>query len=533
MIYIMLRRLIFFCLIIGLTCAAVQSPVSVPDVSPAYSSTAAPHDWHGLPPAFTLTPGGPGARTGKVWVLKSEAGLVIAGYVDGSAPAFPASAAELMEKDHVEIWLSAVPNPELPVIGWGNQFGDTELPKGEDSCADVGKATGQELDKEGIEQCVEWANKQKSYRVQLKRLFARQWQLAPGIGIEAFATPAYQTIEQKFTAGMKDYEVNPPKDLKPQSGVPTLQARPSAQGYDFETVIPWKLFPPVNSVSVRDLSLLVEVFSAAPPGKKMGPYSTTAPGRGYAAFAAFNRISLERPRQYTIGDCDYPVVGLDLLDMQKKGYFIPGDTAVVSDTFILENYRMGYAYEPSGLSPGTRATHLFSRQIASGEYLCGPALRIFKAGKANDFTLPEEDIGRHAIIVDREAFAVHSQPSGVLLIRNGPQVTYSKYGSGQCGACPRVRLELYALAPDLTFEPLLDIYDVIGNDFDDMDVQLSPDWTRISVFRHRSQYMAEEHKAGWEDEFYCLTQGAYKKCGAVADTPPPQPRSVVIEEEDH
>ena len=192
---------------------------------------------------------------------------MIAGHVDGSAPAFPASAAELMSNYDIEVWLSAVPNPELPVIGWGNQFGDTELPKGENSCAEIGKSRGQEPDKAGIEECAEWARKQKSYRAQFRRLFSRQWQLAPGFGSEAFSAPAYDVIEQKFAGGTKDYSIKSPKELKPQ-GVPELKTRATGQGYDFETLIPWKLFPPVNSAEIRELYLLVEVFGAALPGKK-------------------------------------------------------------------------------------------------------------------------------------------------------------------------------------------------------------------------------------------------------------------------
>lgn len=529
MIHLMLRSLTFFCLITGLTCAAGQSPVSVPDVGPAYSGTAAPHDWHGQLPSFTLTPAAPGAPAGKIWVRKSEAGMVIAGQVEGASPDFPKSVAELMAKDHVEVWLAVVPNPVLPVLGWGNQFGDNELRQGETSCATEKNIAGDPPDQQDIQQCVEWVKRQKSYRTQLKRLFARQWQLAPGLGKEAFSVPAYQAIQQNFIGSDKEFSPEPPKELRPQESVPELKTKPAEHGYDFEILVPWKLFPPVNSTAPREFYLLVEVFAAAPPGKKTGAYATTSPGRRYADFAAFHRLTFENPRQYTISECAYPPMGLDFLSKPLPGYFFPGESAVVAHTFVLENYRAGYAYKPAGLSPVTRSTDFFSRELAPGEHLCGPALRHFKAGKGTDFTLAGEE-GRHAVIVDKAGFDIHKLSSGTLLVRNGPQSSYSLFGSGQCGACPRVELQVYSIAADLRIKRLISIYDVIGNFIDDMDVQLSPDWERISVYRSHSEYASDEHPPGWDDEFYCLRQDTYQKCGVPAHNPPPEPRTIKIEE---
>ena len=522
----MLRALYFLCLIANLACFAQ----SVPDVDAAFSSTPGPHLWRG-PATLTLAPAAPGALPGKIWVRKSEAGLVIAGQVEGAKPDFPKSAVELMAKDHIELWLAAVPDPVLPVIGWGNQFGDNELPQGEISCATEKNIAGDPPDQQDIQQCVEWVKRQKSYRAQLKRLFARQWQLAPGMGRETFSVPAYQAIQKNFVGSDKDFPPEPPKELRPQESAPELKTKPAAHGYDFEILVPWKLFPPVNSTALREFYLLVEVFAAAPPGKKIGAYATTSPGRRYADFAAFHRIAFEHPRQYTISECAYPPIGLDFVSKPLPGYFFPGESLVVAHTFVLENYRAGYAYKPAGLSPGTRATNFFSRELAPGEYLCGPALRHFKAGKGSDLTLAGQE-GRRAVIVDEAKFDIHKLPSGTLLVRNGPQSSYSLFGSGQCGACPRVEFQVYSIAPGLGIKRLINIYDVIGNFIDDMDVQLSADWERISVYRNHSEYASDGHPVGWDDEFYCLRQETYQKCGAQAHNPPPEPRTVKIEEQD-
>ncbi len=54
-----------------------------------------------------------------------------------------------------------------------------------------------------------------------------------------------------------------------------------------------------------------------------------------------------------------------------------------------------------------------------------------------------------------------------------------------------------------------------------MDIQLSKDWSRIEVYRHK----AETAENTWEDEFYCRKDTTYEKCG-TAKKRPPQPRTL-------
>jgi hypothetical protein len=190
---------------------------------------------------------------------------------------------------------------------------------------------------------------------------------------------------------------------------------------------------------------------------------------------------------------------------------------MVAEGFALDNFRGGYAYEPTGLSPEVRPSKFFWKEPAPGEYICGPALRYYQAGKGTDLTLGVGKEKRQEGM-DQDGFNVKRLPGGPLLIRDGPHTTWSKFGSGECGACPRPELVIYSLDENLKLSELLQIYDVVGNEILDMDIQISPDWSRVGVYR--------EKEGTWEDEFYCLKDRSYVKCGAAAHTPPPLPRTL-------
>jgi hypothetical protein len=510
---------LFLWLCCTLTLAAEQKPVSVPDTPKDFSASAA-HNWHSQLPTFTLTAAVPRARTGKVWVRKAPEGLLIAGQVDGAAPEFPSSADALMSKDHVEIWLAQQPYPEFPVMGWGNQFGEIQLPQGRNSCAEE-----KESNVGDVNICQEWAKSQNAYRIQLKRLFVRQWQLSPQAAVETFATAAYRAIGNESRAGQRPVNVAEP--LKP-AGAPALKTQPNPSGgYDFETLVPWNLFPPSSQASLQDLYLLVEVFNAAPPDERSGPYSSTAPGRGYADFASFNHIRLEHPRQFTITPCDYPAVGANFFDQPAKGYFLPTSEGAISKTFILQNHFEGYAYNATGFSPEVALTSFFWKKLEENTFVCGPLARLAASGKSADIVEKTEQ-GPHQVAISKDSFDVLALPDNSLLLRNGPRVAHYNFGAGQCGACPRAELEIYSIQQPANDQHakavnVLSIYQLVGNELDDADIQFSKDWNRVEVYRHKSR----SPENTWDDESYCRKDISYEKCG-TAKKKPPQPRSLKL-----
>lgn len=507
----MYRLIAFLWLCSTLAAAAQQKPVDVPETTKDFVASAT-HDWRYQLQTFSVTPAIPGGRSGKVWVRRAPEGLVIAGQVDGAPPDFPTNAASLMLKDHVEIWLAQQPNPALPIMGWGNQFGEIQLPKGENSCVEGPKDSQPQIG--DVDICQQWAKVQNAYRLQLKRLFARQWQLSPQVSVESFASSAYRAIaNESKTSGVSELAF-----LKPV-GIPVLKAQPNPSGgYTFETLIPWSMFPPLDNVAFQDLYLMVEVFNSAAPGQKSGAYGSTAPGRGYAKFDAFNRIHFVRPKKFTISACSYPAVGAGFFDERENGYFLPTDDGMVSGTFILQNHFEGYAYSAKGNSPEVVTTSFFSKELGKGSFLCGPLARVSSAGKATDVEETTKN-GPRQIFINKKSFDVLVQPDNSLLLREGPRVTGSKFGAGECGACPVTELKIFSVDQHMKAAPALDIHVLIGREFDDADIQISKDWNRVEVYRH-----AEEADA-WKDEFYCRENNTYNQC-RTGDKEPPKPRTL-------
>jgi len=503
--------------------------VPVPETIASFKST--PEKFDGKP-ELEMTPQSLEARSGKVYLRKSSQGFIIAGTVTGALPQFPKNAAEIMEKEHIEIWLAVTPNPELPAIGWGNQFDDIELPNGEASCDDLAKTTSgaSETDSEA---CKEFVRRQKNYRAYFSRLFARQWQLAPGIAVESFAVPAYQTIQERFRPGKDDPGDIYPELLKP-SGTPQAVFEPMSDpaGYRFEVLVPWKVFPPTNNETLRDMSVLVEAYAPAGPGKKVGAYATSAPGRRYGNATTFNQIRFAEAREYELTPCDYELAGLDIHDKPTKGFFFPAERDTISDVFILENYKRGYAYGPTGLSPKTRSTHFFAREVGEHEYVCGPILRHKQGDKVKDLEIAENEHTFQVVIEEEKGFDARKLSDGALLVKDGPREEWSKYGSGQCGACPRAFARFYTVTPADQIKRVFDVFDVIGNEISDMDIQVSPDWSRIGVYRFASDWISgrQPTEPTWRDQFYCFKNGNYGECGPEGHDPAPEPRTLKFEE---
>jgi hypothetical protein len=246
------------------------------------------------PPDIALVPRGEGARSGHLWVRTSHNGLYIAAKVDGGQPDFPHSKDQILSTDHVELWLAEAPDFDLPDIGWGNQFGEETLPKGEESCSDW---AGQQVPSDRTEtekKCREWAETQIHYRPYFRRLFLRQWLMGPDFAVESFATPAYEEIQKRFSSlGDKVPEFMEPR------GKPRMFIFPEQAGYSFEIFVPFEAFPPLSSLRPSGLYGLVDVFNSAALGKKTGVYSTSSLARSYGKPEAVIKKRFSHPiRQF-------------------------------------------------------------------------------------------------------------------------------------------------------------------------------------------------------------------------------------------
>lgn len=476
------------------------------------------------PPDIVLTQRGEGARRGRLWIRTAFAGLYIAGQVDGEQPNFPHSKDEILSKDHVEVWLAGTPNFDLPEIGWGDQFGNYTLPKGDESCAGwAGQFPAQNAETE--KKCREWASTQIRYRPYLKRLFARQWLLAPDFAVESYATPAYEEIEKRFSYHTEDRSAwdKLPEFMKP-GGKPQLFLFPEQSGYSFEIFIPLDAFPPLLSLRPSELYLLVDIFKAAPPSKKMGAYSTSSPARAYGKPETFNTLRLDPPFFFRLTPCELPLVGTDKREAYHPAWFMPvsGPGQNISDTFIVVNDPAGYRYEPAGLSPTVRQTHYFWKEAGHEEWVCGPHLTYRNRGQSESFPYT----------VSEDGFETKRLSTGELLIKTGPRVWYSEFGSGQCGACPWADLRIFELGKDAKFWGLLNIGDIIGGPpgLFSQDFTVSADWSQITEYDLKSN---EENLPGsWSSTTFCLKANTrtdephgymYEKCGQKENVQPPTP----------
>jgi len=503
-------------LFLSATAHAQQEPpaVRVP-ASPISGLPTALGEFTIAPPEIALIPREKAARGGQLWIRTAyNHQLYIVGKVDGEQPDFPRSKNQILSKDHVEVWLAAAPDLDFPEIGWGDQFDDTRLPKGDDSCPEWAKPLPNPAEAE--KKCRDWATTQVPYRTYLKRLFVRQWLLTPDYTIESFATPAYEELTKRFS-GLGD-EI--PELLNPRGNV-KMYLFPEQSGYSFEIVIPLDALPPFPSLTQANLYLEVDVFKPASSDKKMGAYSTSSPRRAYGKPQTFNALRLDPPLSFSLTPCSLPLVGTDKRAESHPAWFIPAggpEPRYESDAFILVNDPSGYRYEPAGLSPKARLTHYFWQETGPGEWVCGPQLTYKKGGKSAS--------SPHTISSD--GFETKRLPDGELFLKTGPRVWYSEFGSGQCGACPRTDLQIFGLGKDMKIREALRLGDVVdGPNLFSQDFTISPDWSQITEFDLKGN--EKDLPGSWFSASWCLMQDSqtsiyvYEKCGENKDTKPPNP----------
>lgn len=519
-----------FVFLFGTTLSAQQrGPVTVPETHAA-NFTGSISGYSSTVPDIVLTPKSKAARPGRLWIRNVGDGLLIAGDIQGGPADFPRDQNSLLAKDHVEIWLAAGVDPIFPPVGWGNQFGETQLPDGGASCSNPDSERGSSMfdttSPKSLRACREWAATQQTYRKYFQRLFLRQWILAPGYAVESFATPAFQQISSRF-AGLYDGSIDDesPDALKP-GGAPKCWFSRSPKGYTFQVLIPYTSFPPLPSLNVTDLRLLVDVFSSAPSGQKSGAYSTSSPSRVWADPATFNHVVLNPPRVFHMTPCDMPLTGTDVYGTMRDAWFVPSSTkanAYQSNAFLIVNEAGGYWYDPKGLSPIIHPVHDFWTGAGPGEWVCGPQLTHSKDGHSVTFD-------KH---IESDGLSTRRLPDGDLLVKSGPFVDIvSQFGAGECGTCSYTDLEIFRVTPG----DKLDVALKLGNTLMSIapfpieeDFKIAPDWSRITDFQESPDRNGDD--GPWSSTMYCLDGSRYAECGKQSDITPPHNSPLLNQEQ--
>ncbi len=492
-------------------------------------------------PTFTLIPKEQGARTGKVWVRSGWDGICIQGEVNGAAPQWAAKPSGLLEKDHVEVWLATSPQVRMPLIGWGNQFGDAKL-KSADGCA---KAVDSFLGTGTVDtsKCRKWYAKQLGYRAWLRRLFVRQWVIAGEYGgsvEEEYAEQAWQTLKAE------KFKVDLPVPLRPHEfdGV-EASAGMAKEGYVFQIFIPYSAFPAAPNLKLSDLWLMVDVFNPAPAGRKTGPYSTTSSRRVWGEPATFNHVKLDKPVRYALSPCEAPLTEENMYGDKLPAWFFPVEPksakdspVVVGKDFVLANPAGGYLYQPGGMSPEVDVHEHFWKKLGAGEWVCGPHMGFRRAGVTH-WAVPVKtqhctmvSISAHSITrncwmkgtsfdLDKRGFDARAIGDGIVLVRSGPySTTLSAFGSGMCGLCTVANLDFYTISQEGKAGKALELNPVLSGMGDEpmgADFSISPDWKTVTEF---DRY---DGKSGWTSTKYCFDGTMYKKCGGSSDANPPNP----------
>jgi hypothetical protein len=273
------------------------------------------------------------------------------------------------------------------------------------------------------------------------------------------------------------------------------------------------------------LRLLVDVFRAVPPGKKVGGYSTSSPARVYGKPETFNTLRLDSPFYFRLTPCDLPLVASDKRGEYHPAWFLPTSRPGqdISDTFIVVNDPAGYRYEPAGLSPTVRRTHYFWKDVGQDEWVCGPHLTYKRRGQSESFPFT----------ISEDGFATKRLADGTLLVKTGPRVWYSEFGSGQCGACPWTDLRVFELGKDMKFYGVLSLGDVVGGPpgLFSQDFTVSSDWSQITEYDFRGSDNGDPPES-WSSTTWCLSENSrkgeahaysYEKCGQKEKVQPPDP----------
>jgi hypothetical protein len=213
---------------------------------------------------------------------------------------------------------------------------------------------------------------------------------------------------------------------------------------------------------------------------------------------------------------------------------VPEPSGDLRSLIVLDNEAAGYAYEPD---PDMRSPAAFRVEypvidVGRGERLCGPVAALAREGER--VTPPgwaETGEGNPAgTLIDPKTLDVRRLANGDLLVKSGPRVVYSYYGSGQCGACPRVLLEfLHVSVATGEVGRALSLLDVV--DDDDLEIEVSDDWRRVSIWRAVTDYDVSPPTRTWNVEWQCRAEPAlagegprWESCGSEEDVPEPPRR---------
>jgi hypothetical protein len=473
-------------------------------------------EWRARPidrilPADTIRP------QALLWLGTVDEGLVVAAEIR--------TGATIRADAVLEIGLTGPDSLVLPPFGWGHQFGFEVVT---DSAGCAALAPGVDA-----ASCNAWLARQRIYRRALPRLFQRDWRvpvMRPDEVVEVRARPAFD----RFSPGVRSRIAA----LEPRGRLRVL-GRPIAGtegGLGLEVLIPWTSFPPVRAPDLVAVRLRVEWAAG----------ESVAPGDADWGRATTRR-ALARPLAHRITPCDYGLAGVLIPGGMGRSsraaspdavpYMIPEGSGDLRSLIVLDNEAAGYQYDPdsASVSPAAFATTYEVQDLGRDERLCTPHLALVRGGErltAPDWTTTGER-NPFAALVDPRELQVRRLDNGDLIAMNGPLVEWSYYGSGQCGGCPRVGMDVFHLSATTgEVTPSFQLLEIAEPDASDVEIEVSDDWRTVTVFRSRVDFDRDPSVATWSSRTYCAEDDPaaedepwhYRECGREGAVPEPPNR---------
>jgi hypothetical protein len=249
-------------------------------------------------------------------------------------------------------------------------------------------------------------------------------------------------------------------------------------------------------------------------------------------------VYLPRPREYFLSPCRYGTETVVLESDSLVYYRFPSEDAVryirpgserdLRSLLLLDNVAAGYQYEPdeTSLSPAVFEARFYTRRLADDELLCGPVLAHRRGDRVSttvDSTRMDSRLwsGGADMVVPEFYLEPRDLGESGLLIKEGPRVSFSYYGSGQCGACPRIGLDIYHV-DRMTGEITAAFSYARVADYQNVDILVSDDWREVTVFE-APIYTEEPEQWTWRSTKHCLPEGElqYRVCEEQDSVPAP------------
>ena len=429
-------------------------------------------EWEQRPPTVVYTQ----SQFARYWIASSTEGLVLAGSAVSPIPS-PAGP--------IEVWISTDDHVEMPAIDiWSSGAGlNCDTPHASEAAKQF---------------CVEWIERQKTYREKLLGLFTRTWRLGAASIQEIYATPRYEslTVEEKADAAI----------LKPQ-GQPVVKFvyAPDGNRFTFEILVPWECLPPQGRLSLERIRMAINIVEDGSDAPNRIAASTQ-PSRTSDLPESLRVLTLASPKALHFTPCEYPLATAN----GDPIYALIAASGQVRAAFTFANSDpcCGAISMPSvgSLSPVLKAVEHRVERLSANDLLCDPPLVYRRGNSLRRFDL-ELEPGSGFLGAISKKLEVRRLLDGTRLLMDGPVQAMRRQSYTMCSACPWFKFSIFALRPSGEIVHALELSARTGDGvLAEYNLEVSPDWRVVTEFKRSG----DQH---WQSNRFCLAGFLYKACG--------------------